>query len=214
MKLAELFHFNERQDAPAAHEHRRRSAADAAEVDQVLTQLAGTQQLPAALEKLIYQYWKKVLQAVYREHGRSSRQWSVAMQITLDLLWSLTPKHTEEERKHLIAVLPGLIQSVQAGLSAVIRDPATVDKAMVVLGKQHLICLQKSESSTRAAPRAPAVSAPQFDILDPALTDDTRIELANKTKVIDPKKYAPGLIKATGGWVFDPDTQEWVFIGE
>lgn len=218
MKLTELFQFKDRTTssaaAPTPAEPRQATTVDVAEVDQVLAQLAGTQKLPKAMEKLIHQYWKKVLQAVYREHGRESRHWNIALQITRDLLWSLTPKHTEEERERLMAMLPGLIHSVHTGLSTVIRDAATVDKAMVVLGKQHLSCLKKTQEHAHDTQSAQSRSDLQIDVLDPSLTLDSPVELEKQTKIIDPKKYAPGLIKATGGWVYDQETQEWVFIGE
>ncbi len=218
MKLTELFQFKDRTNsstaAPAPAKARQAANVDVSEVDEVLAQLAGTEKFPAAMEKLIHRYWRKVLQRIYREHGRDSRHWSIALQITRDLLWSLTPKHTEEERKRLSAMLPGLIHSVQKGLSAVIRDAAAVDKAMVVLGKQHMACLKKTHERTPPNHSTQTTSALQVDVLDPSLTHDSHIELANKPKVIDPKKYAPGLIKATGGWIYDQEIQEWVFIGD
>jgi hypothetical protein len=70
------------------------------------------------IEKFLADYWHRAMQAAYLEGGTAGARWQECAATIADLLWSLQPPQTAEDRKRLLALIPSLIKRVNAELDA------------------------------------------------------------------------------------------------
>lgn len=77
------------------------------------------QQLPDLIRDFLERLWQQVLVEVYRRSGASSQGWKDAIATMDALVWSVTPKTAEEERRRLLDTLPGLLHRLRGGLTSV-----------------------------------------------------------------------------------------------
>ena len=89
------------------------------------------------MELLLYE-WRRFLAIVHRDYGDSSEQWRNAMTATRQLLWSVAPKATDNERKDLSAALDRIVASVKDALIAARSDPSTQATFLRQLADCHL----------------------------------------------------------------------------
>ncbi len=78
-----------------------------------------SQQLPDLIRDFLERIWQQVLVEVYRRSGASSQGWKDAIATMDALVWSVTPKTAEEERRRLLDTLPGLLHRLRSGLTSV-----------------------------------------------------------------------------------------------
>ena len=71
-----------------------------------------TYPVPNFLAAFLRQRWAKTLEQVYLESGDESEPWDQAIATVEDLVWSVQPKKTREDRRHLVALLPSLLKRV------------------------------------------------------------------------------------------------------
>jgi hypothetical protein len=74
--------------------------------------------VPTFLAGFLRQYWLGALAQVYTAGGEESEAWTSAVTTLEDLVWSVQPKRSSEDRKHLIALLPSLLKRLNAGMLA------------------------------------------------------------------------------------------------
>jgi hypothetical protein len=72
--------------------------------------------VPNFLATFLRQRWQGALEHVYLEQGEESDPWSDAVSTLEDLVWSVQPKRTVEDRRHLVALLPSLLKRLSAGM--------------------------------------------------------------------------------------------------
>lgn len=70
---------------------------------------------PAILD-FLRQHWLRVMEAACLEGGEAGQAWQRDHATIADLLWSVQPKQSPEERKRLAGMLPRLLQRINAGL--------------------------------------------------------------------------------------------------
>jgi hypothetical protein len=61
-------------------------------------------------------YWVHVMQAAYGEGGEVGRRWQENHNTIVDLLWSVQPKESSDERKTLVRLVPTLLKRLASGL--------------------------------------------------------------------------------------------------
>lgn len=69
-------------------------------------------------------HWKNLLFLTCARQGKDSDAWKQAVATMDDLIWSVKPKHTLEDRKRLIAMQPTLLSSLRQGMER-LSVPAT-----------------------------------------------------------------------------------------
>lgn len=99
---------------PLALELERRSKADAA-ARAWAAGFAG-QGLPTVLVAFIDDYWARLMAAAWLEGGDTGIVWQEHKATIDDLLWSIAPKASIEDRKRLAALVPTLLKHLNAGL--------------------------------------------------------------------------------------------------
>jgi hypothetical protein len=72
--------------------------------------------IPAFLAQFLRRHWQAALAQVYVASGEDSDPWNSAVTTLEDLVWSVQPKRSAEDRRHLIALLPSLLKRVSAGM--------------------------------------------------------------------------------------------------
>ncbi len=123
--LSTLLAFIERSEQRAAKAVRRtseRALADARTTKaremarQVLHERLESKQLPAEVTAFLVEDWLQVLQLVYLKNGKDGVEWSTAVQVADDLLWSVDSHNDDKSRKRLERLLPSLYDRIAVGL--------------------------------------------------------------------------------------------------
>jgi len=113
---------------------------------------------PAAVRDFLHIVWQRVLTdaAARGVNELWQRRWQTAD----DLLWSVAPKKTSEERRRMVALLPRLLAALQDGMTAVACPPAEIDAVLGGLEPIHMACLRgEAPGLVTTASHAPASQA-------------------------------------------------------
>ncbi len=74
--------------------------------------------LPGPVLEFLVEHWRKLLLLIHAKLGTRSEKWNNALGVMDQLVWSVEPKATVEERRRLAAVVPSLVKHLAAGLQA------------------------------------------------------------------------------------------------
>jgi hypothetical protein len=122
---------DEAEDAIAARtarlvaERERREIARILAEEEVDRRLAAREWVPEAVHAMLEDVWVRSLAQAHLEHGEGSAPWRSMLDTMDELLWSVEPKASAEDRRRLVAGIPALVASLQAGLAG-----AGVEEAM------------------------------------------------------------------------------------
>jgi hypothetical protein len=72
--------------------------------------------VPLAVREMLNETWVRALVRVHRSEGEGSSAWQAMLLGMEDLLWSVEPKVTPDDRKRLITMLPGMLRTLHEGL--------------------------------------------------------------------------------------------------
>jgi len=72
--------------------------------------------IPQFLAQFLRSRWMAALEHTYLTDGEDSEVWNSSVTTLEDLVWSVQPKKTPEDRKHLVALLPSLLKRLSAGM--------------------------------------------------------------------------------------------------
>ena len=76
-----------------------------------------TPHLPEVIRSFLAGCWETVLAAAYTKAGEDGASWNQAIATMDELVWSVEPKCVPEDRKKLVALLPGLLKRLQDGMA-------------------------------------------------------------------------------------------------
>ena len=107
-----------------------------------------TYPMPNFLAVFLRQRWTTTLEHIYLEAGDESEAWDQAIATVEDLVWSVQPKKTREDRKHLVALLPSLLKRVTAGLGEGSWSRDERDSFMEHLVEAHAAAVKPPLAST------------------------------------------------------------------
>lgn len=94
--------------------------------------------VPEDISEFLLGAWFEYLTAVTLEEGESSAARSDGLDFVGDLLWSIIPRRTSEDRRKLSAMLPGLLQTLNAGMRRLGRDGNEMEEVIRTLERYHL----------------------------------------------------------------------------
>lgn len=124
--------------------------------DQALAPLR-KQDMPISLEQFLFSYWRDVLQGRIHASGAESAPAVEALVVAADLVASVAPKHTAEDKQRQVAALPALLKKINAGLDELGVSASERAAFMDALIELQLAALKADK---RAAPKAAAPVAP------------------------------------------------------
>lgn len=81
--------------------------------------------------------WKNVLFNTYLVQGESSNHWINLKKISSTLIWTLIPKHSEEEKAKLLKTLPPLLRALSKGMELVKIDTEQQNQVFQMLVLEH-----------------------------------------------------------------------------
>lgn len=142
----------------------QREIADVVAYDTIHTQLFG-HAVPALIQEFLHGTWRRLLTLVYSQFGEDSDAWRGAVQTMSDLIWSVAPKTTAEERRLLVQRLPGMLKRLSDGFKTLETEQAEQDRFFAALVKCHAEAvksgMQGPAAETAAAPAlSPMTDAP------------------------------------------------------
>ncbi|MFN0300900.1 MAG: DUF1631 family protein [Burkholderiales bacterium] len=114
---------------------------------------------PRPVLEFMAQQWIKYLVVVHVRHGVESDAWTSALGTVDQLVWSVAPKVTTEERRMLASVVPTLLKSVKAGIAAAGVEDAVCFAFFKELMKCHTAAIQGPPKKPVQAATASATNA-------------------------------------------------------
>lgn len=99
-----------------------------------VTRRVSTQGIPNIIRTFLDTYWKGLLTVSYIDYGDD---WRRHVQTMDDLIWSVSPKPTPEERFRLVRLLPELVKRLNEGMARAAMDPRERDHFVAKLADYH-----------------------------------------------------------------------------
>jgi hypothetical protein len=115
--------------------------------------------VPNFLATFLRQNWEGTLSHIYLHDGEESESWGSAVTTLEDLVWSIQPKKTPEDRRHLVALLPSLLKRLSAGMHSQGWPPAERETFMANLVEAHAASVKPSLAAERSPTAAVAEAA-------------------------------------------------------
>jgi len=75
--------------------------------------------VPQGVMRFLQDHWQHVLKELYILHGEDHHAFLSAVAMMDDLVWSVAPKESSDERKQLVNTLPGLLRAMHVGLDVI-----------------------------------------------------------------------------------------------
>jgi hypothetical protein len=89
------------------------------------------------VREFVTTHWKNLLFITCARQGKESEAWNQAVSTMDDLIWSVKPKHTIEDRKRLVAMQPILLANLRAGMERLSIPPTERDDFIAKLVHAH-----------------------------------------------------------------------------
>ena len=118
-----------------------------------------TYPIPNFLAVFLREHWQRTLESVYLSDGEESESWGQAVATLEDLVWSVQPKKSNEDRRHLVALLPSLLKRMSAGMHGRTWPSADRERFMANLVEAHAAAVKPSLSAAQLATAAVAQQA-------------------------------------------------------
>ncbi len=119
--------------------------------------------VPKFLAGFLRERWHPSMARVYATAGDDSEAWSATVSTLEDLVWSVQPKRTSEDRKHLVALLPSLLKRLTSGVQGHAWPPEAREAFMSNLVEAHAAAVKPTyahvESPTAAVAEAAKAQA-------------------------------------------------------
>jgi len=170
-QLAQRHHDVLAEDDAVVRKVRREEEERAALRDSAL-ELAhriSSAEITAEAGAFLYQAWRPVLVRAHRTSGHGSGAWNDALTTADQVLWTLTPRTSLEERERLANLLPSVRERFLRGLAFAGTAPAQVQSLLEGLDRLH--------AEVRRAPAALASLVTTTPGLGKSITDDVTATL-------------------------------------
>jgi hypothetical protein len=158
------------------------SVAKTAAEDEIKARVQA-QPLPGAVLEFLVEQWLRLLLVIHAKWGPDGEQWKLAIDTMDQLVWSVEPKKTAEERRKLAAAVPGLVRQLGAGMNSLGTDAKVRETFFTELMTMHTEAL--------APPKAKPASPPPEEKSAPTTPD-----FAAPVKIKNP--YGAGEVEVMG----------------
>lgn len=128
--------------------------------------------VPNFLAQFLRQKWQGTLENVYLGQGEESEGWNSGVGTLEELVWSVQPKRSPEDRRHLVALLPSLLKRLTAGMHNRGWTPDERESFMTNLVEAHAAAVKPALSSVPSPIAAVAEAARAQAELAKAAGDD------------------------------------------
>lgn len=165
-----------------AEEGRAKAELARQQVEQALNSRLFGKTLPEVVVRLLQEGWSKVLQLTCLKHGAESQEWNSAMAVMDDLVWSVEPHESADDRLRLLELVPSLLKSLRDGLASAAIDPFVTSEFFSQLEAVHVQAFQRFKRESVAplvspAPQAEVEAGVVADVASEALIAEPLLEL-------------------------------------
>ena len=115
--------------------------------------------VPNFLGTFLRETWLGTLVQMHLQGGEESEAWALALATLDDLVWSVQPKRSSEERKKLVAMLPNLLKRLHGGLQNVGWNSGEREQFMSNLVEAHAAAVKPSLAAEAVPTTAVAAAA-------------------------------------------------------
>jgi hypothetical protein len=154
-----------------------------------------TYPIPNFLAVFLREHWQLTLEHVYLSDGEESESWGQAVATLEDLVWSVQPKKSNEDRRHLVALLPSLLKRMSAGMHGQTWPAADRERFMSNLVEAHAAAVKPSLSAVQLATAGVAqqakVEAEQAKAAGDEVAAQRAEELATAMSAAEPAPVEP-----------------------
>lgn len=102
-----------------------------------IAKMLNKHELGFAVTEFLEGIWTSVLANTLATHGNDSRHWKNLKKITTTLVWTLIPKHNEEDKNRLLKTLPSLLRALSRGMELVKTDTEDQNRVFKMLVLEH-----------------------------------------------------------------------------
>jgi len=172
----------------------RRQIAEVVAKAEVERRIAG-HPIPQFLADCLRRQWVPALMLVHAKEGEDSDIWAQSVATLEDLVWSVQPKKTAEDRRHLVAMLPSLLKRMAAGTRAVSWSAEEHDGFMSNLVEAHAAAVKPSlaavELPTVAVAEQAKITAVQAKAAGDEVAAARALQLAQDMALAEPEPSEP-----------------------
>jgi hypothetical protein len=155
--------------------------------------------VPNFLAAFLRERWQGSLEQVYLQHGEESEPWSQGIATLDDLVWSVQPKRSNDERRQLVTLLPSLLKRISAAMHGVAWPPGERERFMSNLVEAHAAAVKPSLAAAALPTAAVAEQAKAEAAQAKAAGDERKAakaeELAVAMTQAEPAPEEPGVIE-------------------
>ena len=108
-----------------------------AAASQLITKLTRNRELSFEVIDFLETTWSSVLFNAYLSLGGTSNHWRNLKRISTTFVWTLIPKHTEEERLKIIQTIPALLRALSKGMELVSIKTEVQNRIFRLLAGEH-----------------------------------------------------------------------------
>ena len=98
--------------------------------------------VPPLVSIILIDAWKDVLTHLYLRDGDEGSGWNTALQVADDLIWSVQPKLSVNERQRLVKIIPRVLNGLRDGLTLIQFDHEATEQLFAGLEALHLTSLR------------------------------------------------------------------------
>ncbi|MGZ5111009.1 MAG: DUF1631 family protein, partial [Usitatibacter sp.] len=123
--------------------------------EEVGRRLQARKWVPAPVRRMLMDTWTRAFASVQIAEGEGSPAWQGLVHTMDDLLWSVEPKASAEDRKRLVTLLPGMLRQIQEGLQRGSMSDAERDAFLGELVDCHAQAVKAGLRGLAMVPDAP-----------------------------------------------------------
>ncbi len=162
-----------------AEDGKAKSEVGRQKVDAQLNELVSGKALPDAFTSFIKGPWSNILFLIYMRQGVESQQWTNALKVAKELIWSALPIQNDEHKEKLTARIPRLQSALKKGLENISFNPVKQSKFFEKFNAHYSMLVEVYKNPPQAEPLA--FSADEDDKLPlPKKPAETLIKPASK----------------------------------
>ena len=110
--------------------------------------------VPDRVQKFFQTRWKELLVFHHFDQGEGGKSWNDSVETMDQLIWSLTPITSQEDRKKLVGLLPGLLNRVKQGMDQISLPANERKDFLATLANHHLSAMRPGQAPAPLAPQA------------------------------------------------------------
>jgi hypothetical protein len=129
--------------------------------EEVSRRLVARVWLPSAVREMLLDTWVTALASVHLAEGEGSPAWHALVHTMDDLLWSVEPKASAEDRKRLVVMLPGMLKRIHHGLARAAMPESARDSFLGSLVDCHAAAVKAGLRGLAVVPDPLLAPVPQ-----------------------------------------------------